>query len=85
MSFLYCIDHNWSYMKFFYTILVVLESRHPYLFDDILKSFYSINTRENHAFEVGLQFCKQIMEMTLLLFKLVGLLFYLSFSYYYIF
>ena len=41
--------------------------------------------RENHEFEIGPRFCQQITKTTLFLFKLVMLLFYLSFSYYYTF
>jgi hypothetical protein len=33
-------------------------------------------------FEVGLRFCQQITKTTFVIFKLVGLLFYLFFNYY---
>jgi len=37
---------------------------------------------EKHTFEVGLQFYQLITKTTLVLFKLIRILFYLSFSYY---
>ena len=61
----------------FNSILVLLESRHPYISIDIWHAFWFIKMREKYVFEIGLWFYQPFKKTIVVLIKLVGLLFYL--------